>query len=144
MITNKKNLKKNYYDLITVNEVFEHLSTKNEDEVIKILKSISKKKSKIIISVPIEIGLSSFFKNIIRVISNQSHENLSISNFLKSILYMKINRGKKKYYKSHIGFNYLDLKKKLNKNFKIEEISYTPFDFFKSLLNSQIFLICSL
>ena len=68
LIKKTSNLKKNFYDIVTVNEVIEHLPNKKITEVIKLIKFISKKKSTIIISVPIEIGVSSIVKNFIRLI----------------------------------------------------------------------------
>ena len=142
LIKYERNLKKNFYDVITINEVFEHLPNKKLLEVIKLLKLISTKKSTIIISVPIEVGLSSFVKNLIRFASKSSHEGLTAKNLFKSFFYQKINRGSRVYYNSHIGFNHQDLKKILAKHFTITNISFTPFDYLKSTLNSQVFFIC--
>tara|TARA_B110000003_G_scaffold263101_1_gene286406 strand:- start:1055 stop:1741 length:687 start_codon:yes stop_codon:yes gene_type:complete len=144
LIKNKQKLKKNFYDVITINEVIEHLSDKNIYEVIKIIKFIAKKNSTIIISVPIEIGFSSLIKNLIRIFYNSKHENMTFINIMKSILRKKINRGNKKYYNSHIGFDYFELKKILESNFIIKDISYAPFNILKSFLNSQIFFVCKL
>lgn len=142
LITNKKNLNKNFYDVVCVNEVFEHLPNKEIFEIIKTLKLIIKKKSTIIISVPIEVGFASLLKNFIRYFSNSQHDNMTISNLIRSFFFMRINRGKKKYYNSHIGFNHNHLKKILETNFLIQEIAYTPFDIFKGFLNSQVFYTC--
>jgi 2-polyprenyl-3-methyl-5-hydroxy-6-metoxy-1,4-benzoquinol methylase len=89
IIKNKNNLKKNFYDVITVNEVIEHLTDKDIFEVIKILKKIAKKNSTIVISVPIEIGFSSLIKNLIRIFYNSKHENTTFNNLLKSIFRKK-------------------------------------------------------
>ncbi len=142
LIKNKKNLKKNFYDVITINEVFEHLPNKKILEVIKLLKLISRKKSTIIITVPLEVGLSSLVKNLIRFASKSIHEGLTVKNLFKSFFYRKINRGSRVYYNSHIGFNHHDLKKILANNFTITNITYSPFDYLKSFLNSQVFFIC--
>ena len=140
IIKNKNNLKKNFYDVITVNEVIEHLNDKGIFEVIKILKKIAKKNSTIIISVPIEVGFSSLIKNLIRIFYNSKHENMTLNNLLKSIFRKKIDRGNKKYINSHIGFDYIELKKILENHFSIKNISYSPFNILKGFLNSQIFL----
>ena len=142
LIKHKKKLKKKFYDIVTINEVFEHLPNKQIIEVIKILKYITKKNSSIIISVPIEVGFTSLVKNLIRYFSNSTHDGLTFNNLIRSIFFKKIDRGNKKYYKSHIGFNYFELKKILYSHFLIEKISYSPFDFLKGFLNSQIFFIC--
>jgi hypothetical protein len=144
LITNKKKLKKNFYDLVIINEVLEHLPNKKIFEVIKTIKYITKKNSTIIISVPIEVGLSSLVKNFIRLVFNSTHEGLTFKNLIRSIFVKKINRGNKNYFKSHIGFNYYELRNILNNNFSIINVSYTPFNFLKSFLNSQIFFVCKL
>ena len=144
IIKNKKNLKKNFYDIITINEVFEHLPNKKILEVIKLLKLISKKKSTIIISVPLEVGLSSLLKNLIRIASNSAHEGLTFKNIFKSCFYQKINRGSRVYYNSHMGFNHQDLKKILADNFNLTNTTYSPFNLLKSILNSQVFYICKI
>jgi len=69
---------------------------------------------------------------------------MTFINIMKSILRKKINRGNKKYYNSHIGFDYFELKKILESNFIIKDISYAPFNILKSFLNSQIFFVCKL
>ena len=109
VIQNKKKLKNNFFDIICINEVFEHLNEENKGKVFINLKKILKKNGLIIISIPIEVGLSSLFKNIIRFFSKSKHANNNIVNTIKSLFYIKIDRGKKKYYKSHIGFNHLEL-----------------------------------
>ena len=144
LITNKNKLKKNFYDVIIVNEVLEHLPNKKIFEVIKIIKYITKKNSTIIISVPIEVGFSSLIKNSIRIFFNSIHEGLTFKNLIKSIFIQKISRGNKKYFKSHIGFNHYELKEILENHFSIISISYTPFNFLKNFLNSQVFFICKL
>ncbi len=144
LIKNKKNLKKSFYDIVTINEVFEHLPNKKILEVIKILKYVTKKNSIIIISVPIEVGFSSFVKNLIRFIFRCTHDGTTFNNLLRSIFLRKINRGNKSFIASHIGFNYNDLKKVLDNHFSIKKIVYSPFGFLKSILNSQIFFICKL
>jgi len=144
LIKNKNKLKKNFYDLVVINEVLEHLPDKKLIEVIKIIKFIAKKNSTIIISVPIEVGFSSLFKNFIRFLFDSKHEGLTFNNLIKSFFSKKINRGNKKYFKSHIGFNHYELKKILDNHFLIKYKSYTPFALLKDFFNSQIFFICKL
>ena len=91
---------------------------------------------------PIEVGVSSVIKNLVRYLINQKHNNLTIINFIKSFLFINIKRSKQKYNNSHIGFNY--------KNFiillkfykiKIIKIKYSPFDFLKGFCNSQVYFL---
>jgi len=138
---NRKKLKKNSYDIVCVNEVFEHLSYSGVNESIKILKKILNKNGILIISVPIEVGLAGFLKNLIRYLINQKHSNTNIKNVIKSLLYLKIKRPNLEYNESHIGFNYLSFIKMLKqKGINITKISFSPFGFFGGLINSQVYI----
>ena len=65
----------------------------------------------------------------------------SLKNIIMSLFYLKIKRPSKKYNNSHIGFNYLNFMKFLRKqNIEIIDTSYSPFNFLKGFLNSQIFI----
>jgi 2-polyprenyl-3-methyl-5-hydroxy-6-metoxy-1,4-benzoquinol methylase len=138
----KKEIKKNYYDVICINEVFEHLNSEEIERVISIIKNSIKKKKFVIISVPIEVGVSSIIKNLVRYLINQTHNNLTLINFIKSIFYMKIRRSRKKYNNSHIGFNYKDFFMLLESyNMKIIKVKYSPFNILNAFLNSQVFFL---
>jgi hypothetical protein len=129
--------KKMYLQFLKNKKKFNHVNIiKNKNN----LKKIAKKNCTIIISVPIEVGFSSLIKNLIRIFYNSKHENMTLNNLLKSIFRKKIDRGNKKYFNSHIGFDYIELKKILENHFSIKDIIYSPFNILKSFLNSQIFL----
>jgi SAM-dependent methyltransferase len=138
----KNKIKKNYYDVICVNEVFEHLNTKEIKKAMLIIKKSIKKNNFIIISVPIEVGISSLFKNLIRYLINQRHNNLNFINFIKSIFYIDIKRSNRSYNNSHIGFNYLKFITLL-KSYKlnITKIKYSPFNILKGFFNSQVYFL---
>ena len=138
----KNKIKKNYYDVICINEVFEHLSSIEIEKAIKVIKNSIKKKKFVIISVPIEVGVSSIIKNLVRYLINQKHRNLTLTNFIKSIFFIKIRRSNRKYDNSHIGFNYKNfiiLLKSYNMN--IIKIKYSPFNCLKSFCNSQVYFL---
>ena len=137
----KKKLKNKYYDIICVNEVFEHLNPPGVNETIKILKKIIKKKGIIIISVPIEVGLGGFFKNLIRVSINQKHANTNFVNIIKSLLFLDIERPNLEYNPSHIGFNHIKFIQTLKKHrLNIKKIRYSPFGILKGFVNSQVYI----
>jgi 2-polyprenyl-3-methyl-5-hydroxy-6-metoxy-1,4-benzoquinol methylase len=138
----KNTIKKNYYDVICINEVFEHLNSLEIEKVINVIKNSIKKKKFVIISVPIEVGVSSIIKNLVRYLINQRHRNLTLINFIKSIFFIKIRRSNRKYDNSHIGFNYKNfiiILKSYNMN--IIKIKYSPFNYLKSFCNSQVYFL---
>ena len=138
---NRKKLKNAYYDIICINEVFEHLNQSEINETIKILKKIIKKKGTIVISVPIEVGLGGFLKNLIRVLIKQKHANTNFVNIIKSLLFLEVKRPNLKYNPSHIGFNYINFIKILKKHkLNITKIRYSPFGIFYGLINSQVYM----
>lgn len=137
----QKKLKSQYYDIICVNEVFEHLSPIGISKTIKILKRIIKKNGIIVISIPIEVGLSGLLKNIVRILINETHDNTNFINIIKSFLFLKVKRPNLLYNPSHIGFNYITFIQILKKNnFNIKKISYSPFDKLNGFINSQVYI----
>lgn len=131
----------NFFDLISINEVFEHLNENDCIETFKILKKIGKKNVKLIISVPIEIGIASLFKNIIRIMTKQTHPDTNFKNIFKSLLSMHIQRPNLKYNNSHIGFNYKNFINLIkNQNIDIKNISFSPYNFLGKNFNSQLFV----
>ena len=141
LFTKSSKIYKNYFNIIFVNEVFEHLNLKEQKKMLKNLRKISTKDCIFIISVPIEVGISSLFKNLFRIIITKAHAGLNFVNLIKGLFYLKIKRPQKKYNNSHVGFNYLDFIKFLHKeNLEIINLSYSPFNFMRGLLNSQIFI----
>jgi len=123
-------------------EVMEHLTYENQKKELNNMKSLLDEDGILIISIPIENGLSSFFKNIIRILLKQKHPNTSFSTIFRSLFSISINRGNNDYILSHIGFYFKDLENVFNEvNLKIEKKRFSPFVFTKSILNSQIFYI---
>lgn len=138
----KKYLKKNKetFSKISCLEVLEHLQLSDQKNIFKLIKKNSTKKTIVLIGVPIEIGISGFIKNLIRVLLRQSHENTNISNIFKSLFNLKIKRKNSKYIESHMGFDFNNIKKIiLDNNFKILKEYYSPFYYFGFWLNSQIY-----
>lgn len=143
-IYKKKNqIKKNYFDLISILEVFEHLTLSNSSRIINHLRLIGKPNVIILISLPIETGFSGLFKNLVRFSLGQAHSDANFKNISKSLFGITIERPDISYNPSHIGFNHSKFIKFLKKNkLRVIETYYSPFEFFGSFFNSQIFLVC--
>jgi len=123
-------------------EVMEHLTYENQKKELHNIKSLLNDHGRVILSIPIENGLSSLFKNIIRLILRQEHSNTSLATILKSLFSITIDRGNNDYIESHIGFYYKDLENLFEEaDFTIERKLFSPFNFLNSFLNSQIFYI---
>jgi 2-polyprenyl-3-methyl-5-hydroxy-6-metoxy-1,4-benzoquinol methylase len=132
------------FDIITCFETLEHFNEENQRKLLIQIRSSLKKNGVIILSVPIEVYISGFFKIALRIIMKQKHEGTNVFNIFKTLLGLKINRDKiseKQYIESHMGFYYFDLLKIIKEmNFKIIKKKFSPFSFLGAILNSQIFL----
>tara|TARA_Y100000590_G_scaffold466256_1_gene641011 strand:- start:108 stop:815 length:708 start_codon:yes stop_codon:yes gene_type:complete len=130
------------FNKISCLEVLEHMTSFNQDKILKDLSALLENNGKIIISVPIEIGIAGFLKNIIRYFIGQKHEDSTLANIFKSLFGMKILRQENNFINSHIGFNYKDLEKLIYKNnFIIYKKVYSPFTFIGPFINSQVFYV---
>ena len=107
------------------------------------IKFFIKRNGVIILSVPIEVYISGFFKIILRIIIKQKHDGTKISNIFKTLFGLKINRHKisdKKYIESHMGFYYFDLIKIIRDlDFEILEKNILPFSFLVQCLILKFF-----
>jgi len=99
-----------------------------------------------VISVPIEIGPASLFKNAVRVQMGKVHPGTTLAKVVQSTLYQR-NLGRSAadtggYINSHVGFDYRSLLPLLEKrNFRLMQTSFSPLaGFATDAVNSQIFL----
>tara|TARA_A100000164_G_scaffold87656_1_gene75413 strand:- start:803 stop:1531 length:729 start_codon:yes stop_codon:yes gene_type:complete len=131
------------FKIITCFETLEHFNEKNQIKLINQIKSLLNKDGLLLISVPLEIYLSGFFKGLIRTLSFQKKNETSFINLLKVLFNFKILRtSDTDYIKSHVGFDHNELIKLIENEFIIEKTLYTPLPIFKSVLNSQMFIVC--
>ena len=112
-------------------------------EALSNISSLMNSNSILIISVPIEPGLGGLLKNLVRIIIRQTHSGTNLKNLFKISFGFKISRDTNvDFISSHIGFSHNDLLKLVKKvGFNIIKKTYSPFRFFGSPLNSQIFLV---
>jgi 2-polyprenyl-3-methyl-5-hydroxy-6-metoxy-1,4-benzoquinol methylase len=138
------NLEKNkeHFDTIYCLEVLEHFREEYQLKLIKEIKSKLQENGKIVVSVPIEVGIASLVKNIIRIFIKQLERDTSFRNIMKALFYKKVKRYEKdSYIFTHIGFNY----KKLESVFKQEKLIiikkvFSPISFL-GRLNTQVFYV---
>ena len=131
------------YEVVFCMEVFEHLNKKLSLDALNNIANLLTKNGVCIISVPIEIGVGGFLKNIIRVIIGQTHSGLTFINIFKILLGLKIKRNEDTdFISSHIGFSHYDLENLIiEKDFNVIQKSFSPFSYLGASLNSQIFFV---
>lgn len=133
-------------DTITVCEVLEHVSEAQAQAILKECRRLLKPKGRLIISVPIEVGLSSLVKSLARLIKVRPLEgNMTVPNVLRSTFYFPVERIVDDYNSAgevygHMGFDYRKLR--LN-GFAVTQKVYSPLPF-GPLLNSQVFYVTEL
>lgn len=131
------------FDVIFCMEVFEHLNKKFLLEALDNISNLLSEKGVCIVSVPIETGFGGFFKNIIRIIIGETHQEGTLKNLFKILLGIKIKRDEEvDYISSHVGFSHYVLEELIKiEKFRIKKKYYSPFSYFGSQLNSQVFFI---
>jgi len=128
------------FDFVSCFEVLEHFSDSTLQNHILAIKNLVSNTGEIVISVPIETGLSSIFKNSVRFFVKQQHGNSSFKNIIRSVFSLPINRNDTEYINSHIGFNYKNLEQVFkNERLQLKSKHYSPFKFLYGMLNSQVF-----
>lgn len=89
------------FNKISCFEVLEHLTEENQEIELQQMLELLEENGKIIVSVPLEKGLSSLLKNIIRILLKQQHSNTNFSTITKSFFGIKFDRGSNQYIKSY-------------------------------------------
>lgn len=130
------------FDVITCFEVLEHFNEESQLEFINRFHNLLSVNGKVIISVPVEIGISSLIKNIRRLRYGKKtyKDYLNIWRCLWGLEVPEI-RKLEGFIPSHIGFNHNRLEVLLKKFFKIKKRIYSPIKFLPATLNSQVFYI---
>lgn len=132
-----------YFDKVFCMEVIEHLPKTARDEAFANIRQILKPTGSAIFTVPIEIGLTSLIKNIIRIFTGSPHNGTSVVSIFWSILGKpeKINRyiDGNEYISSHLGYDYRTIEKDFQRHgFEIKGTSFSPIAIMGSFINSQI------
>lgn len=134
------------FDYISCLEVFEHLSFNATLRVITDLRNLSHYRTKILVSVPLETGLSSLAKNVARLITRDHHPGSSFQSLYHSLIgrHKLITRDfNNDYCASHLGFCWQELKTMLQSEFIIQEQFFSPLPYTRRYLNSQVFFVMS-
>jgi SAM-dependent methyltransferase len=145
------------FDAIICTEVLEHCLEKDVTIVLNDLIYLAAPGARIVISVQIEIGPSLMVKQAIRSFASRRHiggyeyrEKYTSPEILKMLFADRstaISRpvyGDDKFsYHGHKGFNWRTLRDEIAQLFEIREIRYTPIPAARSLLNSQVWFVCS-
>lgn len=143
-ILNQENeLKKSAYKVIYCLELLEHLNDADQKNILNMFNELLTEDGRLVVSVPLETGISGFIKNIVRILIRQHHTSRRLD-LIKVLFGIKIKRDYNDgYYFTHVGFRHKDLEKIIRTCFIIDRIQYSPFPLLKGFLNSQKYYILS-
>lgn len=137
------------FDVIFCLEVLEHLPEKELNGVLDTLKKLAKDKAIIIIGVPNEIYLPALIKGLFRMTRRYGDVDAVPSNIFKASAGIppghrpvsELSAGLP-YIFRHMGFDYRELKMRLQHHFHIRQIYGSPLPFLPLSLNFEIYFIC--
>lgn len=128
-------------DVISAFECCEHLLDRDLEDFLLDASNTLKDGGRLVISVPIMLGLALPFKILNRAFLLRHDPEYSWREILAGVFGRKVQRSKNPRY-SHKGFDFRTLKQKVSERFIIEKEAASPF-YLPWWLNSQIFIVCS-
>lgn len=143
-LTSDINIVRQYrYSYISCMETLEHIPDGKIADTLLVLRSLLEPGGKLVISVPLESGLPSLIKQLIRKLSGQKEKIATPTAVLLSSIYLTSLIKRNQADPGHTGFDYLALRRLvLECGLKIEKTIYSPVSIFGPVINSQVFWVC--
>lgn len=140
VVTDTSHLERCSCDTIALCEVLEHVLTGDAAKILSECKRLLKPAGKLIVSVPIEVGLSALIKSLARLVAVRPLEfDMTAKNVLRSVFYLPVKRHDYGGYHFHTGFDYRTISRQLNAaGLSVESKHFSPVHAFGPLLNSQV------
>ena len=144
------------YKVVTCMEVLEHCPAPAVASALRDMSRLVAPDGKVIISVPIETGLSFLLKYAVRTVAGwrrlsdyRHYESYPVGDALRmtfATARTRVNRpvydGNGFAYHSHYGFNWRQIEAEVRTVMTIERITFSPFSYLRGILNSQAWMIC--
>ena len=133
---------------ITCLETGEHLVGQELDTLLVNIERLLAQRGRIVISVPLEIGVPALLKNTFRILKGHIPDNFTFLNFWRMVFGVSIprstpeNREHGHYIYSHMGFDHRQFEEMLARAFCIEKKYFSPADFLGSAFNNTILYSC--
>ena len=139
------------FDFILCLEVLEHLPLSQREVFYGFCETHLKKDGYVLISVPVEFGLTLMIKEFGRVVLKGKTSKYSLAEFVKSFLGFIVydpkrfnESGDSEFITNHKGFDYRFLRKELEGRFFVKSSFCTPFNWTPAFLGAQeIFFLLS-
>lgn len=143
------------FDVIACMEVFEHCLPQIQSEILNTINEHLEQDGHILISVPIEVGFPLLLKQLgrriaafLKVKHYQYMETYTLSEVLKAVFATRNTSFERKIYAGgqigHKGFNWRNFKKRIESQFKISKIAFSPLPLplVAAQFSSQVFFLC--
>lgn len=145
------------FDRIVCMETLEHCPELAVDAVLQDIQRLCQPQGKIIISVPIETGLTFLIKLVFRTLAAwrglseySYYESYSLPNALRMIFATEKTIVERPVYglpempqHSHYGFNWKRCRLQIEQYFTIEKVCFSPVNRWNGMVSSQVWFICS-
>lgn len=132
------------FDTVCCLETLEHVPDAVVPAVLQQIKDCLKPGGRLVVSVPIEIGLAAMGKQLVRAITGQREKRATLWRIILSILYMPPEAMRTQDDPGHAGFDYRKVKREMiAAGFVIKRTVYSPLPL-GPVVNSQVFWVCTL
>jgi SAM-dependent methyltransferase len=146
------------YDVVTCMETLEHCTDESVELILKQLARLVAPAGRVLISVPVEIGIAFLVKLLVRksaawsgISAYRYTENYPLRDALRmicagrtTVVHRPVYDGRDGPYHTHYGFNWRTLRERVSSHFTIEHTTFSPFAFTGGLISSQVWFICML
>ena len=133
------------FDVVFCIEVCEHLSGPAREEVMANVEALMKPDGCAVFGVPIETGLSGFAKNVYRTFKG-NRQGAGLAHALRALLHVPIPRAfdEHGWTDSHLGFDHRGLEREIGgRGFAVQHRRHLPWGVLGTVLNNEIYFICS-
>jgi 2-polyprenyl-3-methyl-5-hydroxy-6-metoxy-1,4-benzoquinol methylase len=144
------------YDVVTCMETLEHCTAPAVESALADVARLCAPGGRVIISVPIEIGLSFLVKQSVRAIAKRQYsdgyqrmERYSVRDGAKMLFARRTTEVDRFLIGeppvvgySHYGFNWRGLRERVSAHLDVDETLFTPLGFLGGLVSSQAYFVC--
>lgn len=140
-------LPREHFTTITLFETAEHLPDQELHQVLETIKTLLAPGGRVIISVPVEVGLPAMIKNLYRAVRRKDYERLTFLNYFKAIFGIPFERKVNvidqglRYIHTHMGFSHRRFERILKEHWTIQQRIGTPVKLFGAALNTSLYYV---
>lgn len=142
VIESMDSMEANSVDVFCSFETLEHLYDDERAFMYTEAKRVLKESGILVVSVPIIGGPPLLLKELNRMLLFRRKSEYSVSELFKASLFGIPGARPGNPRPTHKGFDFREIQRELESNFRLVEKNYSPFPFLGWYMNSQVFFIC--